>query len=402
MNKKISLGAAIALMAITAAVTLTITMVVAMQILNISIFDLQQRQSMFAKITEIDNKVRQNYNGEIDQEALNDSLAMAYVKGIGDKHSDYFTAEEYQKASESMDGKSVGMGVEITPSEDKKGIYIFHVMQGSPAETAGMKEGDVIVKVGDQTVESLGYNEAVNALYGKAGDKISFVYTRDGKESNMEITLNKYEDVSVYGRVIQDTVGYITIREFNDNTDEQFEKMVNTLLSQGATSLLFDVRNNGGGTLDSAANMIDLLCPAGNIVSRENKDGTTKILYTSDAKGIDVPMAVLTNEHTASAAELFSCALRDYKKAKLVGVTTYGKGTMQTYFPLDDGSAIKFTVAKFLPPKSENFEGVGLTPDMEVALSEEQQARFYFLSDDEDPQLQKAVEYLTTTQNMAS
>ncbi|MFQ8600542.1 MAG: S41 family peptidase [Oscillospiraceae bacterium] len=192
--------------------------------------------------------------------------------------------------------------------------------------------------------------------------------------------------------------GFIRIKEFNDNTPEQFKAAIEDLQANGAKGLVFDVRNNGGGTIDSVAEMLDMLLPEGPIVTAYSKDGTEVVNKQSDANEINLPMCVLTNERTASAAELFACALRDYDKAKLVGTKTYGKGVMQRVFPLSDGSALDITIAKYNPPKSENYDGVGLTPDYEVKLSAELQNIFYELTEINDPQLQKAIEVVNAVQ----
>lgn len=189
------------------------------------------------------------------------------------------------------------------------------------------------------------------------------------------------------------TTGYVKITDFNENTYDQFKKALENLVgNQGAQSLIFDLRHNTGGLVDPAIKMLDMLLPEGVIATATYRDGSTEVLGNSDANCIDLPMAVLTNENTASAAELFTQALRDYNVAKSVGTNTYGKGVMQVTHSLKDGSAIRITIAQYNPPKSANYDGVGIKPDYEVALTEEQQAIFDTLDENTDPQLKKALE----------
>ena len=190
--------------------------------------------------------------------------------------------------------------------------------------------------------------------------------------------------------MLESDIACIRITEFSSNTVGQFEKALSTALDR-ADGIIFDIRNNTGGTVKATAKILDMILPEGPIVSSTDKAGKTKVLYTSDSAEVDLPMVVLVNKNTASAAELFAAALRDYDKAKLVGSNTYGKGVMQDIYPLSDGSAIKITTAKFNPPKSDNFNGVGLKPDFVVDLSAEQEKQWYELDNTNDPQFIKAL-----------
>jgi carboxyl-terminal processing protease len=188
----------------------------------------------------------------------------------------------------------------------------------------------------------------------------------------------------------------VRIIEFDSNTAVQFSTQVDNLIKAGAKGLIFDVRNNPGGQLDAVEKMIDKLVPAGPIVRAKYKNGKLKTLKYSDASQINLPMAVLTNQNTASAAELFTAALKDYGKAKSIGTKTFGKGTMQQIINLNDGTALDLSVAYFYPPKSDNFEGKGVTPDIEVTLSQDKQDDFYSLTDSEDDQLQAGIKYVSS------
>ncbi|HEX3026769.1 MAG TPA: S41 family peptidase [Clostridia bacterium] len=394
MNKKISVGAAVMLMLMTAAVAVTITMIFSMKMINKNLTDFSARESMFKKLADVDAKVRERYVGKIDETKLEDELINGYMKGISDKYGTYLDAEDYKKIETDIQGKGIGIGVNVI--ENAEGyINVVSVVKKSPAEAAGVLAGDVIVKIGSEDVKALGYASAVNLLKGDAGTKAEFTVKRNGVEKPFSIVRKQFESQSVESRMIGN-LAYVRILEFDSNTDEQFSAQVDNLVKKGAKGIVFDVRNNPGGLLDTVEKMIDKLVPAGPVVRAKYKTGSISTLYRSDAAQISLPMAVLTNQNTASAAELFTAALKDYGKAKSIGTKTYGKGTMQTIFDLNDGTALDLSIAYFYPPKSNNFEGKGVTPDIEVDLSSAKLSRFYQLSDQEDDQLQAGLNYVKT------
>ena len=395
MNKKISLGTCIALIFLVAAVCISATMYLSINVFNKQLANVGERSAMFDKFSEIDQKVRQNYAGTIDEEKLNDEIAKGYIKGIDDKYGVYFTGEEYNNMQNRLNGKDVGIGIRAGENTDGN-IYIYSVIKNTPAQRAGIIKGDIIFEIDNKKVKSIGFDKAVEMMLGEEGKNLKFKILRDEKEIEFDITRDDYSSYSVEYKTIND-IGYIKIYEFNNNTAEQFKEAITQLQMRRISGLVFDVRNNPGGTLDSVAKTLDMLLPAGTIVSSTDKDGVNTPLYTSDANEIDLSMMVLINKKSASAAELFASALRDFEKAQLVGEKTYGKGSMQTIFKLSDGSAIDLTIAKFNPPKSQNFEGIGLEPDFEVKLSETNEKYFYLMKDTEDTQLVKAFEELGST-----
>ncbi len=396
MNKKISLGASLTVMIIVATVTFAITMVFAMNIFNEKVYNIKEREEMYTKLSEIDRIVRQNYNGEIDEQQLSDAIASGYMSGIGDKYGMYITAEDYAEMNESYNGKVVGIGIEAV--QDSSGyIKVIDVYADSPAVSAGIKKGDLIVKINDTDVNANSYSQAIEQLSGEEGDKVTVVIRRDTEDITMEITLRSVEVPTAVGKMLDGNIGFIQIKKFDEATPTQFNKVLDSLISQGAGAIIFDVRNNPGGTITSVTKILDRLLPEGDIVSATYKDGTTEVLATSDAEEVALPMFVLTNSQTASAAELFAQAIKDYNKGVTVGTTTYGKGLMQTIYKLSDGSAIDVTIAKYNPPKSENFDGVGVAPDYEVKLSPEEEKNYYDLTEDTDPQIQKAIELATAS-----
>lgn len=396
MNKKISLGVAICFMAIAAAITFTITMFFSLNVFNNKIANVDEREHLYKKLSEIDTYVRNQYLGDIDEEELLDYVARGYMVGINDKYAAYMTQEEYKYYQQENEGTLVGIGT--TARKDDSGyILIVDVKENSPAEAAGIQAGDLIVKVNDEDILTIGYTQAMSNIKGEEGTKVNLTLRREGEDYSVELTRKNIQSSTVEYRVIDDN-GYIKVSNFDETTVDDFKYAVSDLKSQGVKGLIFDVRNNPGGLLDSVADVLDYLLPEGDLVSETNKKGETKVLRTSDSSCVELPMVVLVDGETASAAELFAADLRDFKVAELVGQNTYGKGVMQGAFPLEDGSAIKMTIAYFNPHSGVNFDGVGLKPDYEVALTTEQKLNFDTLDETSDPQLMKAIEVLNAKQ----
>lgn len=389
MNKKVSLGAAICFMAIAAAITFTITMSFAKNIFNSKIANVDERANLYEKIAEIDQIVRNNALEDIDEDALMNSIADGYMAGLDDNYAYYMDPEEYKNYQMDNAGELIGIGITVTMDESGY-ILVKEVAPDSPAAAAGILPNDLVVKIDDTDVLAVGYQEATAMVRGEEGTKVQITVRRDQEELSFEVTRKLIETTSVSYRMIGDN-GYIKITGFDASTPDDFKAAVVDLEGQGATGLIFDVRNNPGGLLDGVAKVLDYLLPEGDIVSVTNSKGDTEVLYTSDSNCVDLPMVVLVDGNTASAAELFSAALRDYNKAELVGVNTFGKGIMQTAYSLSDGSAINLTTHYYNPPSGINFHGVGLKPDYEVNLTPDQQLHLTDLSEEEDTQLQKAI-----------
>jgi carboxyl-terminal processing protease len=286
----------------------------------------------------------------------------------------------------------VGIGV-VTTRSPSGFILIGTVYPDSPAQAAGLQAGDMIVKVDDLDVTEANFQAAVEGLNGEPGSGVAVVLRRAGLESVLTITRRRVDVPTVFQRLIG-AVGYIRISEFADMTPSQFDRALAELSANGALGFVLDVRNNPGGTIESAALILDGFLPEGPIVSATYRDGTTKVLHSSDELFLDVPLVVLQNAKSASAAELFAQALKDYGRSTSVGVITKGKGTMQSIFSMTDGSALDLTVAFYNPPISSNFEGVGVKPDFEVRLTTDQVENFENLDESSDPQLKKALEVM--------
>ncbi len=345
------------------------------------------------KYMEIEALIDKYFVEDVSDGDLADGIALGAVYALDDAYCAYYTAEEYSRVLDSNEGLDAGIGVNVSEHPDNGYIYVISVSTGSPAETAGITAGDIITKVDGKDAAELGFSEAVAAVRGEVDTKCELTVERDGKELVTEVTRGRYVSTSIYYHMI-DSLCYIKITDFNTATVAQFEDALAAADDNGATGLIFDVRRNTGGTLDSVEKMLDVLLPEGDVVSATYKNGEKKVLFTSDKRSVDLPMAVLTDGQTASAAELFAAAIRDFDKGTLIGTKTYGKGVMQRSFGLSDGSAVRLTVAYFNPPSGVNFHGKGIDPDIEVVLSDEESEYFYFLTDDTDPVIKEAVKQL--------
>ncbi|MBC8610660.1 Probable CtpA-like serine protease [uncultured Ruminococcus sp.] len=395
MNKKISLGAAIAFMAVVASITFVITMLFSQGVFNKMISNVSQRESMYEKIQEIDKLVRNNYLFELDEDALKDEMASGLINGLEDPYAAYLDQEEYERDLLESKGELVGIGIQASVDPTNGYMTVVSIYDGAPAAESGLQVGDIIVKIDGKDVAEVGATEAIKMISGEPGTKVTVTVRRDAVDTDYTLQRKQVEIPSIVSRMI-DTNCYIKITEFNANTPEQFKKAIETAQKNGAKGLIFDLRGNGGGNMDAVTEMLDYLLPSGNIVTQTDAKGETTVLATSDDSQVSMPMITLTNGKTASASELFVADLKDYGKAQSVGTTTYGKGVMQTTYALSDGSAIRLTTGYFNPAKSDNFNGVGIAPDYEVTLTAEQEQNFATLDETTDPQLKKAIEVINS------
>lgn len=354
---------------------------------------------LYYKLAMIDYYYRHQYANEIDEDKLLYYVLNGYVEGAGDRYGEYYTADDFKSITQENQGNTVGIGVYVNYSQEYNAIKILSVMENSPAHKAGVKAGDVITYVDGESVSQLGYYVALEKVKGEEGTKVNLTLIRNGEEVSLTVTRAKVETETVFYHQYEydKTIGVVRVIEFNNAVPKQFKAAIEDLMSKGVTSLVFDMRSNPGGTLTSVVEMLDYLLPEGDIAHVTDSNGNIQKTYKSDAsylKGIE-KMAVLTNENTASAAELFTCALKDYEKAIIVGTKTYGKGSMQTVYMLPDGTGLRLTTNKYNPPISENYDGVGIKPDIEIELSEALAGKSPFeYTDSDDNQLQKACEAL--------
>ena len=323
-----------------------------------------------SKLSEINNLVEKYYVGEVDKDVMANYLAAGYAAGLQDKYAQYFSEEEAIESLNSFKGVNSGMGVQVSSHPDTLNMLILEIHKDSPAEKAGLQQGDQIVKIDNNKISEYGYSKALQYIKSKPlGSVISLTILRNGKEKIVSVTLANYDSQSIFYKKMGD-YGYIQITTFNNKSPEQFETALNDLKAKGVKAFIFDLRGNGGGTLDSVNAMLDMLIPEGLMVKVEYKDPKYNEIYNSDKNEENLPMVILTDESTASASELFSQSLKDYGKAKTIGRKTYGKGVVQKTFSLSDGSLIKFTIGKYYTKNGTCLDGIGVTPDIAVEYSE--------------------------------
>ncbi len=396
MSKKISIGMTIALMLLAAVLTFQITFVALYNKYETSIENLTGTMDAYKKLADVDAFYREYYIGELDDQEISDYIIHGYIAGTGDKYAYYLDKEDFALWVEDTNAEMQGIGIRVIWADGL--IEVINVMPDSPAMGAGVEPGDYIVMVGDEEVAALGYTEAVSKLQGTAGTNAVFTVYRDGEYIDFDITRGYINESTVMSRFLESdpTVGVIHILEFDLGTPQQFKAAVKDLMDGGATRLIFDVRYNPGGQLTAICEILDYLLPEGPIIRVCDKAGNMSAEY-SNATYLDIPMAVLINESTASAGELFAAALQDYDRAPLIGTVTYGKGTMQEIVTLSDGTAFGISTYMYYPPFSDCYEGVGVIPDYPCEMSESAASvNFYKLTDDMDTQLQKAVEVLNS------
>ena len=394
MNKKIPLGLAISCIFIAVALAITITMMVAMGIYNDIIKDVSARSGIHSTVSEIDDLVRENYFGEMNENLLKTMISDGYIDGIGDRFSYYMTPDEYVEYKEEAKGNKGGIGVIAVYDSKNNNIYVSEVSDGSPAQLQGIQKGDVITAVDDVKVSSSNYNELLRSLDGEKLTNVKVTYSQNGESRTVSIARG-YSAQTVYYS-INGNVGYIKITAFYSTTAQQLKEAFDYMSKHNITSLIFDVRNNDTGLIPDVVKCIDMIVPVATegtnaIATAVDKDEKILETFTSDSDSTGFAIVVLVNNKTSGAAELFACDLRDFGVAQLVGDKTAGNGTMQKIFELSDGSAIALTVAKILPYKSESFNGTGIEPDYVVSLTAEQYSRFEMLSLEDDAQYKKAM-----------
>ena len=394
MNKKISLGMAVSIAAIVAAFAVVITYTAAIRIFDSRMSSVTKRQNMYRLLSEIDITVRQNYAGEISENYLQRNISQGYLLGLDDPYSAYLSADEYQLAVNESLGYAFGFGMEIGKAADGN-ILVNVVYDGSPAHKAGIQNGDLIVNVGGKDVLSLGYDKAV-ALIGESSPKVSLVVSRKGQKQAYELTRSKFETKSVAYRTTGENIGVITIYEFNAKTPTQFNAALNKLRNKGVKGLIIDLRDNGGVNYEYACEVLDTLLPAGALMSVTDKDGNSLLKYTSAAKSIDLPAQVLINGGTDGAAELFAAVMVNYGRAETVGTTTAGHGTVQELFPLSSGGAVRLTTGNWADSLANVLTEGKVVPQFEVILTAYQSTNRYQLADEDDPQLQTALDRINT------
>lgn len=349
-----------------------------------------------SKMLEINQLIEKYYIGEIDPNIMADGISYGYVAGLNDRYAAYITADEAEETMNSLLGYNTGMGIQIVRHPDTGNMYVTEVHAGSPADIGGILPKDQIFSLDEYTVTDIGYSESLAYIKSlPAESTISVGILRDGQKLTLDIKLTQFISQSVFTHNI-DGYAYILITQFNDKTVDMFVNAVDAAVDGGTKGIIFDLRGNGGGTLTSVYHMVDYLVPEGLVISVDYKGDAYDETYMSDAHEVDLPMAILTDESTASASELFSQSLIDYKKAITVGRNTYGKGVVQRTFTLSDNSLVKFTVAKYYTASGICVDGVGIAPTVPVEWSDSELSYRFINGLELDKDFLAAVDYLET------
>lgn len=351
--------------------------------------------SLDEKLTEINEKLNQIYIGDISEEKLIDSALEGYVQGVGDEYTEYLTEEEVTALMEDVNGSYVGVGLYIANNIETNEILVVGVIEGSPANKAGILVGDIVKKVDDIEYTGEQLTLASNNMKGVEGTKVKVTVERDGKNIDFDIIREKIKFNCISSEKLENNIGYIKISSFDGGVAEDFEKAYKELSSQGIKSLVIDLRNNGGGLVDQCLSIAELIVPKGSkMLITKDKQNNEDVSTSSKEPIVNVPIVILVNEYTASASEILTAAIRENVNAKVVGTQTYGKGVIQGIYPLEDQiTALKITMQEYYTPNHNKIHKVGITPDIVLELPEEWKGQLT-VEREFDNQLNKAVELL--------
>lgn len=336
------------------------------------------------KLNSLESLLEQYYYfDDVDDNEAADRIFKAYMSAYGDKYTVYYTADEYKALMESTSGTFYGIGCTCQKAETGE-IAVVEIYEECTGYKAGLRIGDLISKVDGTDVTGMDLSSAVNLIKGEKGTTVNLTVIRDGSSFEINVTRDEVKVKTVSYELLDSQIGYIKISQFDEVTFEQFKAAIESLQAEGAKGLIIDVRGNPGGLLSSVCDILDYILPDGLLVYTKSKDGSKKEYKGSDGHEVNLPMAVLVNDNSASASEIFAGAMQDYDKAQIIGTTTFGKGIVQTVRPLSDGSAVKFTVSRYFTPNGQDIHGVGVTPDNVVENA----------GTESDLQLDAAVEYV--------
>lgn len=335
------------------------------------------------------------YSDRIDVEKMRDSIYRAIIATLDDPYAEYYNPDEFAEFFDDSEGVYYGIGSYVQKDEDTGYVLLSGIFDDSPAEKAGLMDGDLIVAADGIEVKDLTLTEAVNIIKGPAGTVTVLTIKREGEAELLEIpvTRDKVESPTVTSEMMDNSIGYISLQRFEDVTSKQFEEAYNSLNKQGMKAMILDLRDNGGGNLSTVLDIGEMMLPRGVITYTEDKYGNKEEYYSTGTREIEIPVVVLTNGYTASASELLTGALRDYGKATVIGTNTYGKGIVQSIYFLNNSSGIKITTSSYFTPKGECFHGYGIAPDIELEFDKDA----YYASDSKnryDNQKIYAYEYL--------
>lgn len=346
----------------------------------------------YSKLNQLEDLINECFVGEKDKTAMEDAAAHAMIDALGDRWSYYIPASEYAAFEEDKRNEYVGIGITVRASEDGRGLQVLEVTAGGPSQEAGIMAGDIVIEAAGVSLAGKSANDAGDLIKGPENTTVELKLLREEEEIAVTVTRRQIKVPVAEGQLLEGGIGLVTIKNFNTNCFVESKQVIEALLAQGAQKLIFDVRNNGGGYADEMVKLLDYLLPEGQVFKTVDYKNNEKV-YTSDANCLNVPMAVLVNGGSYSAAECFAAALREYGVAEVIGEKTSGKGYFQLVYTLSDGSAVGLSVGKYYTPKNVNLEGVGLTPDVPVEVDEETAAAIYAgtLDPMKDPQVLAAI-----------
>lgn len=345
------------------------------------------------QMTQVMNLVEGKYYQDVDPETLKEGALRGMVDILGDPYSAYMSEEEYEEYTNQLEGNYAGIGVLVTLDQSDGMVTVLQVYSDTPAEQAGMQKGDKIIRIEGEEIEPFAdLNATTDQIKGEADSTVNLTILRNEEQLDMQVTRKNLVVQRVQSRVLSNDIGYIEITEFGDNTARDFRNALEELQSQEIRGLIIDVRDNPGGYLDEATDIADLLLPEGIIVYTLDKQGE-KMVVESNQEELELPMCILVNENSASASEILVGAIQDYQKGAVIGEKTFGKGVVQQIFPVGSG-AVKVTVSSYYTPNGRSIHETGITPDIEVSLPEEVENNPVLRTDENDTQLQRAIQYI--------
>ncbi|MGI6727394.1 MAG: S41 family peptidase [Anaerovoracaceae bacterium] len=353
--------------------------------------EFKKLQANYSELAELQKLIEEKYYIPVETQKLYEGMYKGLFSGIGDPYSAYLTKDEYDELMISTTGEYQGIGVTIAPDEADY-INVVAPMDGSPAEKAGVKSGDKIIAVNGASFSGKTIDAAASAMRGKEGTKVKIKVLRGTETIDMEIIRAKITLETVHSEMLDNKIGYIRISSFEEHTANDFGEAIRNMELSDAKGLVVDLRDNPGGLVDVSVKVADYLLPEGIVTYTENRKGEKKY-FKSKEGATDLPFVLLINGGSASASEIVAGAIKDYKAGDIVGVTSYGKGIIQEIIPLDNGGATKLTIMQYFSPKGSVIHQVGIKPDYEVALSEQDYVNG-LLPKEKDKQLQKAIELL--------
>ncbi len=394
MNKKITVGTGIVLILLAAFLTFQITYHYVGSTYQKKVDTLTKTQSDFSLLAEADPLIREYFYGAMDEEKVEDGLLRGYLSALEDPYSTYLTPDEYTRYKKEQSSAGGGVGLRLTWDSARNVAVVNSVLRDSPAALAGVTGGDVLLEIDGVSTKDMSFADVLKALSGEEGAQVKLTIRREiaaqTLEMDFELTRTAVEASCLDFEILDGEIGYVRIFSFEKGSDKEFVSAVNALAAASCRGIVFDVRNTSGGTAEAAAKMLDRLLPQGVIlrsVDHKGEKGEVK----SDETALDLPMAILIDEGTAFAAELFAASMKDCGAAILVGKTTYGKSMEQTPIPLTNGAALLLTTKSYSPPTSPSFEKTGVEPDEEVSLGN---VSLYLVEKNDDPQLKKAISLL--------